>query len=124
MHLSEVTQFEIDSSALEKIGRITHYRTGIPTHLTASSSFPKTPSGTMKDQDFTGRVDGSKIASLSDVILRKSPGRTNEKEIILFFGEGTGVQFSAVAGRIYELAKKRGVGRELPSEWFLQDIRT
>jgi hypothetical protein len=28
-----------------------------------------------------------------------------------------------VAGRVYELARERGIGRELPTEWFLQDIR-
>jgi hypothetical protein len=28
-----------------------------------------------------------------------------------------------VAGKVYELTKERGLGRELPTEWFLQDIR-
>jgi hypothetical protein len=28
-----------------------------------------------------------------------------------------------VAGKVYELAKARGLGREMPTEWFLQDIR-
>jgi hypothetical protein len=34
-----------------------------------------------------------------------------------------GAQFFAVAGKVYELTKERGLGRELPTEWFLQDIR-
>jgi len=34
-----------------------------------------------------------------------------------------GNQFWPLAGRIYELAKAQGVGREIPTEWFLQDIR-
>jgi len=28
-----------------------------------------------------------------------------------------------VAGRIYEAARANGLGREIPTEWFLQDIR-
>ena len=32
-------------------------------------------------------------------------------------------QFHAVAGKVYELAKQAGLGREIPTEWFLQDIR-
>jgi hypothetical protein len=28
-----------------------------------------------------------------------------------------------VGGWVYELAKKRGLGRHIPTEWFLQDIR-
>jgi hypothetical protein len=35
-----------------------------------------------------------------------------------------GVQFASVGGRIYENARKNGVGFELPREMFLQDIPT
>lgn len=35
-----------------------------------------------------------------------------------------GIQFAAVAGRMYENAKRTGVGTVLPREMFLQDIRT
>ena len=38
-------------------------------------------------------------------------------------GNIQGVQFFAVAGRAYELAKARGLGHDLPTEWLLQDIR-
>jgi len=34
-----------------------------------------------------------------------------------------GLQFSAVAGWVYELARKKGIGREIPTDWFVQDIR-
>ena len=33
------------------------------------------------------------------------------------------LQFAAVAGRVYQLVKERCLVRELPTEWFLQDIR-
>ena len=38
-------------------------------------------------------------------------------------GNIQGAQFFAVAGRAYELAKAKGLGRDLPTEWLLQDIR-
>ena len=38
-------------------------------------------------------------------------------------GNLQGAQFHAVAGKVYELAKRAGLGREIPTEWFLQDIR-
>ncbi len=34
-----------------------------------------------------------------------------------------GLQFSAVGGWVYEQAVKRKMGREIPTEWFLQNIR-
>lgn len=38
-------------------------------------------------------------------------------------GNIQGAQFFAVAGRVYELGKEKGLGREIPTEWFSQDIR-
>ena len=41
-----------------------------------------------------------------------------------FINAGTqGLQFAACAGRVYQMAREKGVGRELPTEWFTQDIR-
>jgi hypothetical protein len=34
-----------------------------------------------------------------------------------------GVQFCAVAAAVYERARAQGLGHELPTQWFLQDIR-
>jgi ornithine cyclodeaminase/alanine dehydrogenase-like protein (mu-crystallin family) len=59
-----------------------------------------------------------------DVKAGKIPGRTSTRQITFFINAGTqGLQFAACAGKIYQLAKEKGVGRELPTEWFLQDIR-
>lgn len=59
-----------------------------------------------------------------DVKAGKVPGRTSPKQITFFINAGTqGLQFAACAAKIYQLAKEKGAGRELPTEWFLQDIR-
>ncbi|MGH7772761.1 MAG: hypothetical protein ACREQA_11080 [Candidatus Binatia bacterium] len=34
-----------------------------------------------------------------------------------------GLQFVTVSSLVYDLAKKAGLGRDVPLEWFLQDIR-
>jgi ornithine cyclodeaminase/alanine dehydrogenase-like protein (mu-crystallin family) len=46
-----------------------------------------------------------------------------KRGISLFMSEGSGVQFAACAFKIYEEARRQGLGRELPAEWFLQTIR-
>ena len=59
-----------------------------------------------------------------DLKAGKVPGRTSPKQITFFINAGTqGLQFAACAGKIYQLAKEQGLGREIPTEWFLQDIR-
>ncbi len=65
-----------------------------------------------------------KDSTLADLVAGKSPKRTNDSQITFFDNvPGSGIQFAAVANLIYEKAKEQGVGREIPTEWFLQDIR-
>jgi len=62
--------------------------------------------------------------SLEDLLTGRAPGRTSDQEITLSErGNLQGNQFWAVAAKVYEAARAQGLGRELPTEWFLQDIR-
>ena len=50
--------------------------------------------------------------------------RTSRDQITLYLNSGNqGLQFAAVGEVVYRKAKEQGLGRELPTEWFLQDIR-
>ena len=50
--------------------------------------------------------------------------RTSREQITLYLNSGNqGLQFAAVGEVVYRKAKEQGLGRELPTEWFLQDIR-
>ena len=61
---------------------------------------------------------------LADLVSGKVKGRTSPNQITYSErGNLQGAQFHAVAGKVYELAKRAGLGREIPTEWFLQDIR-
>lgn len=61
---------------------------------------------------------------LTDILAGKLQGRTNKKQKSLHFNEGTqGLQFASTAGFIVREAKRRGLGQEIPTSWFLQDIR-
>jgi alanine dehydrogenase len=68
------------------------------------------------------RVDDAPV--YTDVISGKAPGRTSAEQITHYRTIGNwGVQFSAVGAVVYRRAKAAGLGHELPTEWFLQDIR-
>jgi alanine dehydrogenase len=65
-----------------------------------------------------------KRVSLADLVAGTAKGRTSANQITYSErGNLQGAQFYAVAGRVYELARKAGLGRTIPTEWFLQDIR-
>ena len=61
---------------------------------------------------------------LVDVVGRKAKGRTSPEQITCFINIGTqGLQFASVGGWLYHAAKAKSIGRELPTEWFIQDVR-
>jgi ornithine cyclodeaminase/alanine dehydrogenase-like protein (mu-crystallin family) len=52
------------------------------------------------------------------------PGRTSDDQITWSErGNLQGAQFFSVAGRAYEAARDKGLGREIPDDWLLQTIR-
>ncbi len=60
----------------------------------------------------------------TDVISGKVPGRTDPQQITHYRTIGNfGVQFSSVGALVYRKAKAAALGRPLPTEWFLQNIR-
>ena len=62
--------------------------------------------------------------SYGDVASGRVDGRQNEEQITFYQNSGMqGLQFSAVGGHVLKLFLERGLGRRIPAEWFLQDIR-
>ncbi|HXW60981.1 MAG TPA: ornithine cyclodeaminase family protein [Candidatus Acidoferrales bacterium] len=62
-------------------------------------------------------TDASRWASvreLADIVADKVPGRTNPSQITLFKSNGIAIEDVVVGGRIYEIARERGMGREVP----------
>jgi ornithine cyclodeaminase/alanine dehydrogenase-like protein (mu-crystallin family) len=63
-------------------------------------------------------------AAYADVISGRAPGRTRADQITQYRPVGNwGLQFAACGALVYREAKARGLGRALPTEWFVQDIR-
>jgi alanine dehydrogenase len=61
---------------------------------------------------------------LTDIMSGKLTGRTDKNQVTFFANSGTqGLQFASTAGYVVREAKRRGLGQEIPTKWFLQDIR-
>jgi alanine dehydrogenase len=64
------------------------------------------------------------MPSLIDVIAGRQKGRTDDRQTSFFLNVGAiGAQFEGVAAAVYHKARERGLGRDIPTEWFLQDVR-
>jgi len=120
MHYNSIREFETDLTVLEKcdviaihtqFGGIQHYQ----------------PPGIIDDMPGVRREkprDWSKYPEICDLIAGNAPGRTSDQQITYFLNNvGTGVQFAAMGYCAYKGAKGMGLGHEIPSEWFMQDIK-
>jgi len=69
-------------------------------------------------------IDNLNRGTISDIIAGRWAGRTNDRQITFLNNQGTGgLQFAAVGGKAYALAKAKGLGHPVPLEWFVQNIR-
>jgi hypothetical protein len=60
----------------------------------------------------------------ADVVDGRVEGRRSDRDITYAErGNIQGAQFYAVAAVVYREACQRGLGKELPTDWLLQDIR-
>jgi ornithine cyclodeaminase/alanine dehydrogenase-like protein (mu-crystallin family) len=63
------------------------------------------------------------LPDLPDLIAGRVRGRETSEQVTAFLNFiGLGLQFAAAGARVYAQARARGVGRELPTEWFTQTV--
>ena len=57
------------------------------------------------------------------LVTGKAERRANAQESTCFLNNiGIGLQFAAVGAAVYSEAKAKGIGRELPTDWFLESV--
>jgi ornithine cyclodeaminase/alanine dehydrogenase-like protein (mu-crystallin family) len=66
-------------------------------------------------------LDWNSFPDLGDLVCGRVPGRSSAQQRTFFLNStGCGAQYAAVAQLILKEARQRGLGRELPDEWFTQ----
>lgn len=62
------------------------------------------------------------IGELGALLAGRSPGRTGPDQVTVFANNtGMGLQFAAVGSVVLRNAEAKGLGREVPTAWFLED---
>ena len=108
---------ELEPEGLQRFDRLVTYMSGVSAyHPTEPEQGPPPITGTTKE--WLAMFDViPRHHTLIDLLLGKAPGRETETERNYFFSEGAGVQFGSVMAAVYQRAKERGVGQEMPAEW-------
>jgi ornithine cyclodeaminase/alanine dehydrogenase-like protein (mu-crystallin family) len=120
-HVNSLQDAEIDRKTLERAA-IVAVRSREQSTFWAMDE--RIPSQMAAHQTYDKSIE-PKLRELGAIVTGKVSGRTDGKQITLFGGSGTGpssglgIQFAAIGAAIYEAAKKQGLGREIPTDWFI-----
>jgi ornithine cyclodeaminase/alanine dehydrogenase-like protein (mu-crystallin family) len=133
VHVTCVKNSELSEEAIRKANRVViHARNFAPENYIAGFGDQK-----ISEHDPVDFLLGKKQSAneaeappfwinspeLKDVVGGKVPGRASPGEVTCFINNiGLGIQFAAVGHAVYLEARAKGVGREIPTDWFLETV--
>ncbi len=123
IHVSSIKVPEIDRAAVKRADRLViHTHDDKPLHVVANNlAVPETAEN--KGWSLGEGIDFASTPTLAEVIAGKAPGRRADHEVTCFINNlGLGYQFAAAGAVVYRKARESGVGHELPTDWFTQDV--
>jgi len=124
LHISAMQRDEFDDEALMACRPLVLHTHAVENNVT-SSALAHFESGDFKLRDHpTARaIDWKSLPTLPDLVSGRVKGRENDRQITGFVNNlGMGAQFAAVGKKVYDAAKAKGLGREVPADWFTQDV--
>ncbi len=77
----------------------------------------------IRDHQYPRDLDWNNYPDLGELVTGQVPGRSSPAQRTLFLNSiGVGAQFAAVGHHVYCLARERGLGQELPIDWFVESV--
>lgn len=123
MHISSIKRPEVEVAAMKRADRLfVHTHEGTPAYeATAGLEVPEY----QLDQGWGlgSEINFASLPDLPTLITGSATGRRSPDEVTCFLNNiGLGYQFAAAGATIYQNAKRSGLGHELPTEWFTEDV--
>ncbi len=123
MHLSSIKKPEIEPAAIMASDRVcVHTHDTTPILVVAEGvRFQEESKG--RAWDAAQELDFNDFPSLPDLIAGKAKGREADDEVTCFLNNlGLGYQFAVAGSVVYRKAMDAGLGHELPTDWFTEDV--
>ena len=123
IHLSSIKRPEIEMKALKRADRIVlHSHDESPLHVT-TRDLALAEKGKEQGWSTVLDLDFQKLPTLPELIVGRVAGRKAAEEVTCFMNNiGLGYQFAAAGAVVYRKAKASGLGHELPTDWFTEDV--
>jgi len=125
MFITSIRPYEFDRATLDRCDVIViHSRESAPeSFLTGGDPtvVPELAGGGAQSKG--GVIDWGEQKDIGELLLGQAPKRSNPQEITCFVNNiGLSLQFAACGAAVLERARRQKVGRELPGEWFTEDV--
>ena len=126
MHVSCVKPCELDAATYKRADPlIIHWREAKPFQIAIGVDRQSIPDVAEGWQHPITRKEEAvwDFPTLSELVNGQHPGRTKKDSISCFCNNvGLGLQFAAVGSEVLARAREARVGREIPTDWFLEDV--
>jgi len=124
LHISAMQRDEFDDEALLACQPLVLHTHAIENNVTSSALAHFEREGfTLRDHPTARNIDWKSLPTLADLLSGRIKGRESDAQITGFVNNlGMGAQFAAVGKKVYDAAKARGLGHEVPGDWFTQDV--
>ena len=118
MHVGSIKLSEIEPAAIRRADLVAiHTHDAMPIQVTAA--------GLTAGQGW-GKAKGIEVTdypTLADLVAGRAPARTGPEQITCFLNNiGLGYQFAVAGALVLRNAKASGLGHELPTDWFTEDV--
>jgi ornithine cyclodeaminase/alanine dehydrogenase-like protein (mu-crystallin family) len=125
MHINSVQRGELDQYTIDRSDLIVIRSADRDSHWYIGAREPEEVKFDLSDEPQLRR----KMQTLGGIMVGKETGRTSPDQVTLFGGSGLGsaglaIQLIACAARAFDKCKGQGLGHELPTELFSQDMHT
>ncbi|HWP57631.1 MAG TPA: hypothetical protein VNL14_07080 [Candidatus Acidoferrales bacterium] len=131
IHVTCVKVPELGDETIRKVDRLViHWRKQAPENYIAGLGDDKIEAHDPIDVVMSGKTPPRKpepfwlaAPELKDLVTGKVSGRGSPEESTCFLNNiGMGLQFAAVGAAVLSQAIAKGVGREIPTDWFLESV--
>jgi ornithine cyclodeaminase/alanine dehydrogenase-like protein (mu-crystallin family) len=125
MFITSIRPYEFDRPTLDRCEVIIiHNRESAPESFISGGDpniVPEVAGGAAKAKG--GVIDWGEQKDIGELLLGQAPKRTNPKQVTCFVNNiGLSLQFAACGAAVLERARQQKIGRELPGEWFTEDV--
>ena len=123
MHVSSLSRLELDAGVINAADVIfTHVREA-EGRIVRTAGADLAREAEQKKAALSSTIGQSTRPELADLLLGRERGRSNDREITLFFNyAGLGYQFAATGYVVYTKARALGLGRELDTDLFTSAV--